>query len=98
RVATRHDAAADEEVEIAVTVEVARCDDAAAVGVRRHGVGGARELAAALVAVNPVAQALVPGLDLRAAADDVQVQVAVRIEIEPEGTEILGARVVVPGP
>lgn len=98
REAARHDARADEQVEIAVAVEVGCADTARAVAkVRQHAVGCARERPLAVVHVQAIAQQLGAFAGFDAAAGDVQVEVAVAIEVEEAGAEILAFGVVAPG-
>ena len=77
----RDHATADEQVDVAVPIEVGgdhRSATAAQVG---QSIFGAAELAAPVIHIQAIGQALVAGLELDTAADNIQIQIAVSVRL-----------------
>ena len=86
-VLARHDAAADEQIDVAVAIEIARHDTGAVVEEVRQRVRGALEVAAAIVEVKAVVQRLALP-ELVATAHDVEIEITIAVRVEEGGVDI----------
>ncbi len=87
-VVTRNDAAADEQIDVAVAVVVARGDARTIVVEVGEGVLREAEVAPSIVEVEPVAQRL-PLPELVAAAHDIEVAIAVPVGVDEDRVDVL---------
>ena len=92
-VTSGNDAGADEEVEVAIAVEVGGGDGGAGVVKFGEGVGGVSEVAFSVVEVESVGEGGRVGGGFDGAGGDEEVGVAIGVGVEEEGAEVFGVEV-----
>ena len=92
-VLSRDDARADEQVDVAVAVEIAGHHARSVVEERGQRARCLAERAVAVVEVQPVEQRVVLARELVAGAHDVEIEIAIAVGVEERGVHVLGQAV-----